>query len=300
MKKPNFFIVGAPKCGTTALARYLSEHPNVFMSAIKESHYFAHDFPRLRYATEETDYLAMFDGATDRHLRIGEASGFYFLSQVAIKKIRAFNRHAKLIVMLRNPLEMVRSFHSQLLYSREEQVTDFAEAWRLIETRKKGHAIPKNCREAKILYYDEVGRFGEQLERLLAQFPRDHVMIIFYEDFSSNTSSVYCAALDFLGLPNDRRYNFPVINAHKQHRSDIVAQFTQKTPTHLARAAMELKRVLGIKKWGALDFLRSANRVDKPREPLEYRLRQQIADCYRDDIAKLSAITGRNLSGWLH
>jgi Sulfotransferase domain len=300
MRKPNFFIVGAPKCGTTALAHYLSEHPNVFMCSVKEPHYFADDFPKHRYVKDEAAYLRMFSAASEKHLRVGEASALYLLSQVAIKNIKAFDPHAKLIVMLRNPLDMVYSFHSQALYDRDEQVSDFTKAWSLIEMRKNGQAIPGSCRDTKVLCYNEIGKFGEQLERLLAQFPRDQVMVIFYEDFSSKTSSVYSAVLDFLDLPNDGRSTFPIINGHKQNRSAAIAQFTQKTPADLARAAMKLKKALHIKKWGVLDLLRAANRIDKPRKPLERHLRQELADCYRDDVSKVAAIMGRDLNIWLN
>jgi hypothetical protein len=300
MRKPNFFIVGAPKCGTTALAHYLSEHPNVFMCPVKEPHYFADDLPGYRYLVDETSYLEMFNDATHEHMLIGEASVFYLFSRVAIKNIKAFNCHAKLIVMLRNPIDMVHSYHSQILFSREEKISEFDEAWQLVPKRKTGDAIPKGCREKKILYYDEIGKFGEQLERLLTHFPRDQVMVIFYDDFSSNTSSVYSAVLDFLGLPSDGRSSFPIINAHKQYRSATVAQFTQKTPADLAQAAMKLKKALRIKKIGVLDFLRAANRIDGSCQPLKHQLRQQIADCYRDDVAKISSIMGRDLNIWVH
>ena len=75
MRKPNFFIVGAPKCGTTALSEYLREHPQVFMSRPKEPHHFATDMPRYRFTKNEADYLDLFSGADDSHTAIGEASG---------------------------------------------------------------------------------------------------------------------------------------------------------------------------------------------------------------------------------
>lgn len=79
--KPNFFIVGAPKCGTTALSKYLSEHPNIFISEVKEPHYFAEDLPKYRYVTKESDYLSMFDGANAESYRIGRLLFFIFIQK---------------------------------------------------------------------------------------------------------------------------------------------------------------------------------------------------------------------------
>ena len=109
MPIPNFFIVGAPKCGTTALCEYLKYHPNVFMSTPKEPHYFAEDFERYRHVKTEDKYLALFGDCNDRHLMIGEASVFYLRSTRAVSLIRDFNPDAKIIVMLRNPVDMVYS-----------------------------------------------------------------------------------------------------------------------------------------------------------------------------------------------
>jgi hypothetical protein len=120
--KPNFFIVGAPKCGTTALYEYLQPHPRIFLSRIKEPHYFARDlgsYPRIKTAQE---YAGIFAESTSEHLALGEASVYYLRSAVAIPLIREFNPAARLIAMFRNPVDMVYSLHSQLLYVSEETV----------------------------------------------------------------------------------------------------------------------------------------------------------------------------------
>ncbi len=122
---PNFFIVGAPKCGTTALYEYLRPHPSIFMPRHKEPHYFASDLGTYPFIKTLDDYRRLFDGAGPQHLRVGEASVYYLRSTTAIANIRAFNPDAKLIAMFRNPVEMVHSLHSQLLYVAEENESDF-------------------------------------------------------------------------------------------------------------------------------------------------------------------------------
>lgn len=297
--RPNFFIVGAPKCGTTALSKYLNEHPNIFISEIKEPHYFAEDLTKYRHVTKESDYLRLFDGANAESYRIGEASVFYLYSKVAIKKIKNFDPDVRIIVMLRNPLDMVYSMHSQLLYTRDEIIADFTEAWSLCEKRKQGQEIPKCCRDEKLLFYDEIGMLGAQVERLLDVFPRDQVKIIFYDDFSSNTASIYRDVIDFLGLPFDGRTNFPIVNSNKRHKSPLLAQFTQKTPPVLVRSAMRVKAFLGISNWGVLDRLRNINRSTEKRSPLDVAFRAQLVDCFNDDIKKLALLTDRDLSAWM-
>ena len=86
MKKPNFFILGAPKCGTTSLASWLSEHSDVFMSPIKEPHHFCSDFGYKEYRSHQR-YLSLFRKANEQHRAIGEASATYLYSKVAVKNI---------------------------------------------------------------------------------------------------------------------------------------------------------------------------------------------------------------------
>jgi hypothetical protein len=297
--KPTFFIVGAPKCGTTAMAQYLAEHPNVYISPIKEPHYFAEDLPKYRVASTLAEYEALFSDASAQHLHAGEGSVFYLVSEVAIRKIMIFDPSARLIVMLRNPVEMVHSLHAQLLYSRDESVSDFDAAWRMIAQRRDGRRVPAQCRAPKLLEYDSVGRYGAQLERLLASCPREQVLVLLYEDFCRDPAAAYRAVIDFLGLPKDARTDFPVINAHKQHKFAWMGQFTQKTPSRLVDTALRVKTALGIQRLGILDRLRRINQSNKPRAPLSVALRQEIVECYRDDVTKLASLTGRDLAGWL-
>src|SRR6056297_3072691 len=136
IKKPNFFIIGAPKCGTTSMARYLGEHPDIFFSDPKEPNFFNTDFSdEYRKVTNIKDYLKLFRGA-DKYKRVGEGSVMYLFSKEAISNILEFNPKAKFIVMTRNEVEMFRSLHLQLLSSLEENEKDPEKAWRLQKERK--------------------------------------------------------------------------------------------------------------------------------------------------------------------
>ena len=130
---PGFFIVGAPKTGTSAMWRYLMDHPDVFMSAKKEPHYYATDIvdPIVRDPSLGIDwYLSLFRDAGDAKV-VGEASIFYLFSKAAIPALRDAYPDAKILVMVRNPVDLIHSFHSQLLYSGQETEKSFERAWAL-------------------------------------------------------------------------------------------------------------------------------------------------------------------------
>jgi len=298
--KPNFFIVGAPKCGTTALYEYLRQHPNIFMSRVKEPHFFANDlgtYPRIK--TLE-DYTALFEESTPRHLRVGEASVYYLRSSTAIANIHGYNSEAKIIAMFRNPIEMVHALHSQLLYVAEETVADFETAWRLQERRSRGHDLPPRSRGAFLLQYAQFGHFGSQTKRLLSVFPRDQVKLILYDDFTKSTRQVYDEVIEFLGIPHDNRTEFPRINENKQARMAWLQQFSRKPPRPLRDAFRRLRQVSGAR-W--LDAMTNAvmdlNTVRTRRPPLSPELRAELSDAFRDEVASLSRLLNRDLSHWV-
>jgi Sulfotransferase domain len=300
MKQPNFFIIGAPKCGTTALFQYLSEHPNVFACEPKEPHYFATDIPGMCTINTEKAYFDLFKDATEQHLAIGDASVFYMYSREAVLNIKRLDPNAKLIVMLRHPVELVHSMHSQVVYSRDEHEMDFEKAWELIPLRKRGEALSKFTRDAKTLMYDEIAKLGEQLGRVLNTFPKEQVMVIFFEDFKKDTAGVYRKTLEFLGLPFHTA-NLEPVNQNKKQRLQWLADFTERPPQILVNPYLQLKKVLGLegKVIGLKDPLQKVNVVEMKRETLSPAMQQKIIDTYRADIQKLSKLTGRNLDHWL-
>ena len=226
--KPNFFIVGAPKCGTTALYEYLRGHPNVFMPHAKEPHYFARDLGAYPLIKTAEAYAALFAAGEDRHLRVGEASVYYLRSTTALAGIREFDPQARIIAMFRDPVEVVHSLHAQLLYVGEETVQDFERAWRLQARRGRGLDLPPRCRDPFLFQFAQLGQFGSQTQRLLALFPRSQVKLILYEDFAAAPRRLYDEVIEFLGLPHDGRLDFPRINQHKRARARLAEGLSQE------------------------------------------------------------------------
>jgi hypothetical protein len=298
--KPNFFIVGAPKCGTTALYEYLRPHPNIFMSDVKEPHFFARDFgtyPRVKTLQE---YNAIFAQSTDEHLRVGEASVYYLRSSVAIANIREFNPDAKLIAMFRNPVEMVHSFHSQLLYISEEIVSDFETAWRLQERRSRGLDLPPAIRSPLLLQYAELGRFGTQTQRLLSLFPSSQVKLILYDDFAASPQRVYDEVIDFLGIPHDNRAEFPRVNENKRARIAWLRHFSRKPPPALREVYLNIKQALGTEGMNAIKRkVVKLNTVKERRQPLSPEFRAELVETFREEVALLSRLLNRDLSHWV-
>lgn len=298
--KPNLFIVGAPKCGTTALYEYLRRHPNIFMATVKEPHFFATDLGHYPFIKTLDAYTGLFTASTGAHLRVGEASVYYLRSSVAIPNIRAFNPDARIIAMFRNPVEMVHSLHAQLLYVAEETVSDFETAWRLQERRSRGLDLPKASRGAFLLQYAEVGRFGTQTERLLATFPPAQIKLILYDDFAASPRAVYDEVIEFLELPPDGRTEFPRINDSKRARVAWVRDVLRKPPPVLRRGYRSLKRAVGGRLLDSITReIAGRNTVTERRQPLSPAFRGELVDAFRDEVALLSRLLGRDLSRWV-
>jgi hypothetical protein len=299
-EKPNFFIVGAPKCGTTALYEYVRRHPNIFMSPVKEPHFFAKDLGQYPLVKTLDDYMKLFAESAPEHVRVGEASVYYLRSSEAISNIHDFNPAAKIIAMFRNPVDMVYSLHSQLLYWSEETESDFETAWRLQERRSQGVDLPRTCREPFLVQYAQVARFGTQAQRLLSIVPPAQVKLLLYDDFAASPQDVYGEVIDFLGIPHDNRTEFPRINDNKRAGVAWLRDFMRKPPPVLRGTYRSLKRRVGAKGIGALkNKIIDLNTVSERRPPLLPAFRAELVEAFRDEVALLSRILNRDLSGWV-
>lgn len=300
MKTPNLFLAGAPKCGTTALSEYLRGHPQVFMCTPKEPSYFSEDLPGLRYVTRLEDYLRLFAGAGDRQVVAGDASPSYLFSHTAVAAIHRFNPAARLIVTFRDPMEMLPSYHGQLVYSLFEDQTDLARAWTLQEERSRGRHIPPHCREPAALRYNEIAAFADQLERVYEVFPRGQVLPLLYEEFRADTRGSYARVLEFLGLPDDQRHEFPVINPAKNPRLAWLNHALHHPPNWSKRL---LGRLAGTRAHDLIirghALLKRVNSQRASKPSLDPVLARAIRETYLPQVRRLEALLGRDLGHWL-
>lgn len=229
MGKPNLFIVGAPKCGTTSLHYYLDQHPDVYMSPRKEPCYFASEFVADEYPKTEEDYLELFTGAnTERYL--GEATSTYLYSRRAACEIYEFCPHAKIIIMLRNPADMIYSLHAQRLFEGSEDIYSFEKALIAEPLRKAGGKRPPKLKyPLAYLHYREMGNYLPQVQRFFDVFPESQIQVIVSERFRSDKKAGFEEVLDFLELPHfhidytsqrlGKKWIIPVANDMVNHAS---------------------------------------------------------------------------------
>lgn len=304
MKEPGFFLIGAPKSGTTAIATYLAEHPNIRITVPKEPHFFCTDMPNYRWVRQWDQYLKLFASAAPGEV-CGEASVWYMYSSEAIHHIRAAYPQAKLIAVLRRPDEMVYSLYRHLRFGLQEDQSDFRRAWELEAQRRMGRAVPRWCRDRNTLYYRSVARYGEQLSRVVGIFPREQMEIVFYEDLASKPDVVYRRLLDFLELEHDGREYFPRINVHKTHRSAMLQLGLRWSFDQLHRLRNGIEERIGLdvsRLWvhrPITNFLALSNRKTPVKPPLEEGIRKEIISSYEKDIRLLAEIAKRDLSHWL-
>lgn len=291
MKKPNFFIIGAPKCGTTSLAAWLSEHPQIFMSPVKEVHHFITDENRSTFRSLQ-EYEQLFIKANESHKAVGEASVWYLYSNDAVQNIERYAANARYIVCLRNPVEMAYSLHEQQLVNGNEHITEFAKAWSLNNARLRSESVNRWCHAPRHLAYGTACQLGQQLERLYTRIPRERVLPILLDDMKLNPRTEYLKVLDFLGVDDDARTDFPVHNPAKALRSPWVRKMI-KTLGHMKRS-VGLEHGFGI--------LRAVNRANiryRARSPMTKAMSQTLESYFLEDIQKLGRLINRDLSYWL-
>jgi hypothetical protein len=285
-RPPNFFIVGAPKCGTSAMSWYVAEHPDVFITRPKEPAYFAFDIedPVVRPPGASWSwYMGLFEDAGDVKY-LGEASVFYLFSEVAIPKIEETVPDARYVAMFRNPVDLVHSFHSQLVFSGQETEEDFEAAWR--RGPIEGESV--------LLDYSRVGSLGEQYGRMLETVDPSRVHAIVYDDLRADTRAEYLRVLDFLGLEDDGRTNFRVVNPNRSHRSKTLTKVLDLVPD-----PAPIKKLLGIERVGLMKWIREKNMKIHSREPLRADFRRELQAHFADDVALLGKLLGRDdVNAW--
>ena len=287
MKEPNFFIVGAPKCGTTALHTYISQNSQVFLSRIKEPHYYCTDIPGYPRIESEKQYRNLFHPATEQHRAVGEASVFYLYSQAAIPQILKEHPNAKFIAMVRDPVELLHSLHSQFLYGFCESEASFEKAWHLQQDRAQGRNLPPCCTFPSLLQYASVGMLGEQVERMLNIVPHEQVLIIPFEDFKTSTRDVYVRVLKFLGVDDDGRTEFAPVNQNRRHSWPFLARLLMYPPFPLNKIKDLLKRTFCLYDTAPMTWAYNSLLERSTREPIPPALKAEMDQLFKADQEKL-------------
>jgi hypothetical protein len=296
-RTPNFFVVGAPRCGTTAITEHLSrQHPDVFICSPKEPRYFADDFGPWRQVHSRAEYLRLFEDANDCHVAVGEGSTVYLYSDSAISNILTFDPSARFIAILRNPIDAVPSLHALLLYNREEDEPSFERAWQLQDDRRRGFHLPKACLAPKLLQYRAFGLYGEQVERLAETVEKSQVLVLLFDDLVKNPLSVHDQLTTFLRLGPTQCKTIESANENRYNRAPRLAQVVRKPPRNLLWLRQRLAARGGL---GIATRLIELQTERRRRDGLSEHMKGVLRAAFRDDIGRLERVIGRDLSHWL-
>ena len=298
MSLPNFLVIGAGRSGTTSLHHYLGQHPDVFISASKAPSYFyccdtlpsedpyQHLVSRNYFVRDFEEYQALFDEVRDEQA-IGEVSPVYLATTQAASRIAERIPEAKLLAIVRNPVE--RAYARFLGRTRDglERRTSFAE-------------IVRQESKAGLLRDDASGTYVASwfvfhfLESYLEQFPRESFCIRLFEDLKDDSEGLVSDFFEFLGVDSDFR---PSLERRHNPSGGTIRQPLLRyiwTNTGLLRA--RLRPFLPVKMRNTVFGLLPMERVDRP---LDSEVRAELIELFRDDVLKLQDWLDRDLSAWL-
>jgi len=299
---PNLFIVGHPRTGTSSLHDYLNQHPDIFMSPIKEPNYFASDFhaesdkfhkKKLYFPFRtERQYLSLYEKWRDEKVA-GEASATTLYSKVSAEKISGFNKDAKIIMAFREPVDFLFSYHSTAVFSVGEDIVLFQKALSAEKERKKGQFLGKRVLAPSLLFYTEFIKYEEQIKRFLSFFNRDQLKIMIFDDFKKDTPGMYKEILRFLNVDPHFAPDFNVINPYKKFvKWPKLKYYIFDSPYFRKTQRLFLPYDIYVK---LVDFYRKIIVSNSPKPGLDYEIKKELMKTFKREVEKLGDVLERDL-----
>jgi hypothetical protein len=301
---PDFLVIGAPKAGSTAVHEALVRHPQLFLSNPKEPKYFLtggrrpsrrdHRGPgdahsRQEWIWQRDRYEQLFDAAPPGALR-GESTPFYLWDTAAHLRIREAVPHAKLIAIIRDPIDRAYSNWTHLRADGLEPEPDFLTACRLERQRADRGFAP-------FWRYLDLGRYGEQLEHLFSVFPREQVHVLRYKELIDDQQYTLDRIFEFLGVATGVVPSIPPSNTSGWAADGQLNSVLRGT----IRAGAVLGSFVPPQVWRRaqrpLVAALRRERTHRPTLPVEQR--RELVDHFREDNAVLEQVLGRDYSDWL-
>lgn len=303
-RMPDFFLVGQPKSGTTALYEMLRRHPRIFMPENKEPWFLAQELldrapPRPQGTPRTlTEYQALFSGADPEQL-VGEATAMYLWSPTAAERIAQARPDARIIVILREPTSLLRSLHLQWVKSYVETETDLRRALELEPARRQGREIPRYTYWPQGLLYSDHVRYVEQLRRYHRVFPPEQVLTLIYDDFRRDNASVVRRVLSFLGVDENVQIEPREANPTVAVRSGRLHGLVHAVSVGRGPVSRAVKETIKAVTPRALrrDALHAVNRsvLYSGKPPDDDELMLELRRRYRGEVAALSEYIDRDL-----
>lgn len=302
-RPPDFFLLGVPKAGTTALHAALAQHPGLYLSPVKEPKYYlcgdapppAYRGPGDAHSQQEwvwrrDDYLGLFDAAPEGVLR-GESTPFYLYHRDARRRIAADAPAAKLIVVLRDPVDRAYSNWMHLWMDGLESVPDLVEAVRREPERVAAGWAP-------FWHYAGLGRYGEQLADLYTLFDREQVLVLRYRELVDAPGPTLTKVFAFLGVPDRAVEEIPSDNT----RGFVEDGLRTRVLGRAIRAGAYAGQFAAPQHWRAVSapLVAQLHRGGAPSRPrLTPEQRATLIEPHREDIAQLEEVTGASYGDWL-
>jgi hypothetical protein len=293
---PDFFIAGAPKCGTTSMYEWLSSHPQIFMPD-KELCFFSQDiFPTqgMRgHIPSLAAYSVLFAPAQDLSIRCGDGTPKYLHSNQALNEIKRLVDNPRILILLRNPVDLAISYHSQMVNEGYELERDFAKAWARGINSKTGLFTSNQPEVNGKVNYTFWARIGARLEHLHSQFPSENIKIILLNEMWADPRQTYLDVLAFIGILDDGRTEFPAQNKRMRVKNIAIHHAALRVRTWVEPILGGLRDKCGGRGLGVLKVLNAWNSV-----PGSYSGIVTEAECkrvylaLRDDIARAERFLG--------
>lgn len=300
MKLANLYLIGAPKAGTTSIAAWLGNHPDVYWSSPKEPFYWASDYPAQRRHhgfVSLDDYCSLFASPEAQSARWrGDGSTTYLYSANAIPDIlKEVGEEARFVVALRNPVELVVSYHRTQLLALNERETDFERAWR--ESLEAGIKRSSEALDPKLLDYPMVGAQGAALHRVLTYLERDRLFVVMFDELRDEPARVWDDLLRFLDLPVAEDVSFQTENeSNRAVRWPALRRMVQRPPRLLERPVRAARIAVSRSNLQIARKLRTKLWRTSERPSISERVKGELCDYFAPDVKLLEQILGRSLS----
>jgi hypothetical protein len=303
-RTPDFFIVGQPKSGTTALYEMLKPHPQVFLPDRKEPRHFAtelyvRDAPRPGGTPKTLDEYRRWFAAARPDQLVGDASPWYLWSREAAGLIARAQPDARIVAIVREPAAFLRSLHLQFVQLYVETETDFERAIALEEERRAGREIPRYTYWPQMLLYSDHVRLVEQLRRYYDAFSADQIMVVIYDDFRDDNVATCEGVLRFLGVddsfPIDARHANPTVIP----RSRVMHELVHAVSVGHGPVSRAVKAAIKAVTPGRMrrEALYAAKRrvVFREPDPPEEEFMTALRRRFEPEVVALSEFLGRDL-----